>query len=370
MRKEIYLDHHTISRPSPAVIERMTHYFLHKWGTLSAPHQKGQELYEDVDSALKKLYSLLGANERSHFVLTSGGPEAIFQVLVNFYLVEIRETGRNHLLTTAIEEAPILLSMSRLEQLGCVTRLLPVDDKGLLNLSALEEALKPKTALLSISWANALTGVIQPITDIIRICHNKGVKVHLNASAMVGKLPISFEELGVDFLTFDGDKIHTPQGIGGLFQKTKPHESSHHVAALCGLSLAVEEELQRLEQFAMETARLRDTFEAELKHALPDTVVLFQDADRLPHVSCVAFPGVMSEALLYHLHRRHVYASLGGGQFQKLSSQLKSCKVSEELAQSALSFAISHETTEDDLAEALDIVVSSVRKLSTLSAAL
>ena len=370
MRKEIYLDHHTISRPSATVIERMNHYFLHKWGKLSAPHQKGQELYEDVDAALKKLYSLLGATDRSHFVLTTGGTEAIFQLLVNFYLDEVRESGRNHLLTTTIEEAPILLSMSRLEQLGCVTRLLPVDEKGLLKLSALEEALKPKTALLSISWANALTGVIQPISEIVRICHSKGVKVHVNASSMVGKLPISFEELGVDFLTFDGDKIHTPQGIGGLFQKTKPHESSHHVAALSALSLAVEEELQRLEQFAMETARLRDTFESELKHALPDSVILFQDADRLPHVSTVAFPGVMAEALLYILHRRQVYATLGGGQFQKLSSQLKNCGVSEELAESALSFAISHETTEDDLAETLDIIVSSVRKLSTLSAAL
>jgi len=370
MRKEIYLDHHTISRPSPAVIERMNHYFLHKWGTLFAPHQKGQELYEDVDAALKKLYSLLGASERSHFVLTSGGSDAVFQVLLNFYLDEIRETGRNYLLTTSIEEAPILLSMSRLEQLGCVTRLLPVDEKGLIKLSALEEALKPKTALLSISWANALTGVIQPISDIVRICQNKGVKVHLNASAMVGKLPISFEELGVDFLSFDGDKIHTPQGIGGLFQKTKPHESSHHVAALSALSLAVDEELQRLEQFVMETARLRDTFESELKHALPDSVILFQDADRLPHVSCAAFPDVMAEALLFNLHRRQVYASLGGGQYQKLSSQLKHCSVSEELAESAVSFAISHETTEDDLADALDVIVSSVRKLSNLSAAL
>jgi cysteine desulfurase len=370
MRKEIYLDHQTISRPSPAVIERMNHYFLHKWGTLSAPHQKGQELYEDVDTALKKLYTLLGASDSSHFVLTAGGTEAIFQLLVNFYLDEVRETGRNHLLTLSIEEAPILLSMSRLEQLGCVTRLLPIDEKGCLKLSSLEEALKPKTALLSISWANALTGVIQPISEIIRICHAKGVKVHVNASSMIGKLPISFEELGVDFLTFDGDKIHTPQGIGGVFQRTKPHESSHYVAALSALSLAVEEELQKLEQFAMETARLRDTFETELKHALPDSEVLFQDADRLPHVSTMAFPGVMAEALLYILNRRQVYASLGGGQHQKLSSQLKNCGVSEELAQSAISFAISHETTEDDLAEALDIIVSSVRKLATLSAAL
>jgi cysteine desulfurase len=370
MRKEIYLDHHTISRPSPVVIERMNHYFRDKWGTLSAPHQKGQELYEDVDAALKKLYSLLGASDRSHFVLTAGGTEAIFQMLINFYLDEIRETGRNHLLTTTIEEAPILLSMSRLEEIGCVTRLLPVDEKGLLKLSALEEALKPKTALLSISWANALTGVIQQVPEIVRLCHAKGVKVHVNASAMVGKLPVSFEELGVDFLTFEGDKIHTPQGIGGIFQQNKPHASSHHVAALSALSLAVEEELQRLEQFAMETARLRDMFEAELKHALPDSVILFQEGDRLPHISAVSFPGVMAESLLYILHRRQVYASLGGGQYQKLSSQLKSSGVSEELAQSAISFAISHETTEDDLAEALDVIVSSVRKLANLSAAL
>ncbi len=370
MRKEIYLDHHTISRPSPAVIERMTEYFRHKWGTLSAPHQKGQELYEDVDAALKKLYHLLGASDRSHFVLTAGGSEAIFQLLINFYIDDIRETGRNHLLTSSIEEASILLSMSRLEEIGSMTRLLPVDEKGRLKLDALEEAIKPKTALLSISWANALTGVIQPLSEIVQICQAHGVKVHVNASSMVGKLPISFEELGVDFLSFDGDKIHTPQGIGGIFQRKKPRESSHHVAALSALSLAVEENLQRCEQFAMETARLRDMFEAEIKHALPDSVILFQEADRLPHISAIAFPGVMAEALLYILHRRQVYASLGGGQYQKLSSQLKSCGVSEELSHSALSFALSHETTEDDLAEALDIIVSSVRKLATLSEAL
>jgi cysteine desulfurase len=370
MRREIYLDHHTISRPSPTVVERMNLYFREKWGTLSAPHQKGLELYGDVDAALKKLYTLLGASERSHFILTSGGQEATFQMLINFYLDEIRETGKNHLLTTAIEEAPILLTMSRLEELGSVTRLLPVDEKGCLKLEALEEAIKPKTYLLSLSWANALTGVIQPIQEITQRCHAKGVKVHLNASSMMGKLPISFDELEVDFLSFDGDKIHTPQGIGGLLQRTKPKQSSHHVAALSGLSLAIEEELNRLEQFAMETARLRDTFEAELKFALPDSKILFQDADRLPHVSAIAFPGVMAESLLYILHRRQVYASLGGGQYQKLSSQLKSCGVAQEFCHSALSFAISHETTEDDLAEALDVIVSSVRKLSTLSSCL
>jgi cysteine desulfurase len=367
MRKEIYLDHQTISRPSPAVIERMNLYFHEKWGALSAPHQKGQQLYADVDSALKKLYNLMGASERSHFILTSGGPEAMLQLFTHFYLDEVRETGRNHILSLATEEAPILLSLSQLEQLGCMTKLLPVDEKGRCNLKALEEAIKTKTSLFSLSWVNALTGVVQPVQEIIQICHAKGVKVHLNASHAIGKIPFSFDELGADFVSFDGDKIHTPQGIGGLFQLKKPKESSHHVAALSALSLAVEEELQHS---FLEAARLRDSFEAELKYALPDTVALFQDADRLPHVSAVAFPGVMSEALLYALHRRQVYASLGGGQFQKLSAQLKSCGIADELCHCAVSFALSHDTTEDDLAEALDNIVASVRQLSTLSGAL
>jgi cysteine desulfurase len=364
---QIYLDHHTISRPSTAVIERMNLYFREKWGTVLAPHQKGQELYPAIDEALKKIYALLGASDQTHFILTSGGLEAHFKFLLSFYLDEVRESGKNHFLTPCIEEAPILLSLSRIEELDCVAKLLPVNEKGQLKLDALEEALKTKTSLLTLSWANALTGVIQPIEAIVKLCHAKGVKVHLNGSHAIGKIGISLEDTQIDFFSFDGDKIHTPQGIGGLFQKKKPKESNQNVAALAGLSVALEEELHR---DTIEIARLRDTFEAELQLAIPDCKILFQDAERLPHISAVAFPGVMAESLLYALHRRNVFASIGGGQFQKLSSQLKSCGMPDELCYSALSFALSHDTTEENLADALDVIVSSVRKLKACSEAL
>ena len=127
---------------------------------------------------------------------------------------------------------------------------------------------------------------------------------------------------------------------------------------------------KRIEKLRSEIARLRDTFEAELRLAIPDCKILFQDAERLPHISAVAFPGVMAESLLYALHRRNVFASIGGGQFQKLSTQLKSCGMPDELSHSALSFALSHDTTEENLAEALDVIVSSVRKLKACSEAL
>lgn len=360
---EIYLDHQTISRPKESVIEVMNRFFHDRWGTVLAPHQKGQELYPAIDQALKSIYHALGVSDQTHFVLTSGGLDAHLKFLLTFFLEEIHETGKNHLLASVVDEAPILLSHNRIEELGCVTKLLPVDENGRVKLDALEEACKPKTSLLTLTWANGMTGVVQPIDEIIRICREKGVKLHLDGSHAIGKIDLPLAD--VDYFSFDGDKIGTPQGIGGVFQKKRPKESNQNAANLNGLSKALQEK-----EYPIEIARLRDTFESELKLALPDCQVLFQDAQRLPNISAIAFPGVMSEALLYALHRKKLYATMGGGQAQKLSAQLKSCGMDETICQSTISFALSQETTEDQLANALDRIVSSVRQLKRLSVAL
>ncbi len=333
MLKTVNLGH--LKSPSKSVIERLTYFYCEKY-------RAGEE---DLELALKSLALSCGAGENGYFQLTPGGSEAAFQLLLNFFLEEVRETGRNHFMTPVIEP-----SLHRIEEFDCCVKLLPVDERGILTSQIVEAAIKPKTSLLSLSWANGLTGVLQPLEEIVRCCKAQGVKVHLNASSVIGKMPISFQEMGVDFLSFDGDKIYAPPGMGGLFQLTPPRNPSLQVAAVSALALAVEEEHQRMGQTALETARLRDAFEAELKYTLPDSQILFQEADRLPHITAIAFPGVMSEALLFALHRRGVYAT----QFQH----------------SALSFVLSHETTEDDLAYAVDVIVSSVRQLSTLSHAL
>ncbi len=211
--KEVYLDHHTVSRPSPAVIERINYFYYKKWGSLSVPHQKGQELYQEVSAAQQALSSSLKASTLHLFKITSGSAEGIFDLFIDIYLNEIRETGKNNLLSFETEEPSILVSMSSLEKLGCFQKFLPIKENGTLCLNELQKALKPKTSLLSLSWANGLTGVIQPVKEIVNLCHAKGVKVHLNASHVVGKLPISFDEIGADFFSFDGDKIETPKEL-------------------------------------------------------------------------------------------------------------------------------------------------------------
>jgi cysteine desulfurase len=313
----IDLDHHLIRRPSQQLLTEMERVYAKKF-------RPDREEFEEWKS-------LLRAFKGEHFQLTCGGNEAIFRLFLDFFLQEVQETGRNHFLGD--ELAPL----ERIETLGCAVK------KISLTPQALADAIKPKTSLLSFSWADPLTGLLQPVEEIVQICRQNGVKVHLNASCVIGKVPISFEDLGVDFLSFDS----SIPGIGGLFQRVPVHEPISPRAAL--LALDVEQQLERLEQTVLETARLRDAFEAELKYTLPNCEILFQGYKRLPHISVIAFPGIMTEVLLFALERRRVHAAAYG---------------------SALSFGFSHETTEDELAEAVDAVVTSVRKLLPLSHAL
>lgn len=360
--KRIDLDAHVIAKPLSLTQE--------KWGALDTPHRKGLELYPSIDEALLFLNRLFEAEDRYYFQLTPGGNLAMQQLLFHFYLNEVRQTGKNHFLSSEIEDAPILKTLDRMEMLGCGVKLLPVDSCGRIDLKTLEQSLGPKTSLVSISAVCAMTGVIQPVQEIIQICRPKGVKVHVNATHAIGSWGVSLKEWDVDYLSWDGDKLGTPSGIGGLFSREQIRDGMTAPQALLHLVEALRQIAGRQEQFAMEMARLRYQFEDELLRAIPDAQIIAREAERAPHLFCVAFPGLMNEALLYLLYRQNIDASIGGGQFQTVTAILKKCGFADEVAISGLSLALSHHLQEDDLAEALDRIVTNVRKLKKMSVAL
>lgn len=267
-------------------------------------------------------------------------------LFMHFYLDEVRQTGKNHFLSSVIEEAPILKMLDRMEMMGCGAKLLPVDAHGRIDLKALEEAIRAKTSLISISAVCAMTGILQPIQEIIHICHARGVKVHVNATHAIGTWGVSLKEWNVDYLTFDAG------AVGGLYSKELIRESyAGNLPPATTYNV-------------MEMARLRAEFEEELIRAIPDCTIFGRDVERVPHIFAVSFPGLMNEALLYLLHRQNIKASIGGGQFQTLTTILKQCGYSEE---GAVSFDLREM---DDLAHALDVIVTSVRKLRKMSVAL
>jgi len=288
------------------------------------------------------------------------------------------ETGKNHFLTSAIDEAPAIMAMSHLEKLGCVCRMIDVNEQGLVTPEAVGDNVTPRSALLSLSWGCGLTGIIQPVQEIARVCRERGILFHLDASHVLGKLHFDLKELGADFISFEGSLLHAPQGTGALWirdgVKLSPFlygglEQGGHRAGplnlpgLAALGKAADQLLQSRDLICMEGARLRNLLEQGIQEGCPGAKPLFTDQERLPHISAMSFPGIANEALLFALSEKGLFASIGGGLQQQLSLMLEACQVEPMLALSAVSFSLSRETTQEDIEQAVDIIVKTAKKL-------
>jgi cysteine desulfurase len=293
--------------------------------------------------------------------------EAMEHLLLSYYLEEIRHTGKNHVLTTVVEDAATLLPLQRLEALGCSLKKLPVDARGHLSGETLRAAIKPRHSLLSLSWGSGLTGVMQPMEEIAAVCQEYKIALHVDISHGVGRWPLCFS---ADFLTLDGALIHAPQESGVLIVKEKVSLSAPLAAkpgVMAALSTALPLFKKRMEGAELEVARLRDRLERGIVSALEGVRVLFAEGARLPHCTTMVFPGVCSEALLFLLHQQGVYASQGGGGSQKLSHVLRACHIDPYEAECALSFSLSLETTPEEIEEAVVYVVAAVHQLRRLT---
>ncbi len=382
IKKSIYLDNSSVTKPSGQAVSQMLPFLTDMWGTPTAPHQKGQEVYAALTTSLRAIYTMLGAEDGDEFVYTSSAAEGVNQVIFSEYFNESLVQGKNHFITSSIDEAPAMMAMGRLDKLGCVSSLVPASSLGHVESAVLAETISPRTALISLSWANGMTGVIQPVAEIAKLCHLRGIHLHLDATHVLGKLFFDLQNLKPSFITFDGDRIHAPQGTGGLWIKSGVkctplitggieqaglRAGPMNVAGCVALGVAAQEAHEQRDLLCTETARLRDRLEKEILSAVQDVQVLFSDQERVPHITAIAFPGIANEALLYALNRKGVYASIGGGSFQQIGYILKACGIPETVGHTAISFSLSRENTDEDIDRVLEIVSDCVKQLRKVS---
>lgn len=382
MTKGIYLDNSAVTRPSDKAVSRMLPFLTDMWGTPSAPHHMGQELFPAMEESYRAIYKLLGACEKDKFVFTSSGTEAVNHVFLSTYIDVTDPTGRNHFITSNIDEAAALMSMARLEQLGAVGKTVLANHQGQITAENVAETFTPRTALVSLSWANGLTGVVNPVAEIAKICKDRGVALHVDASHILGKLFYDLEEVQPSFISFSGDHLHAPKGTGGLYikdgVKCSPfivggldqagHRAGNlNVPAFVALGYAAAEAEDARDFVCTEIARLRNQLEEGLVSSIPDVQAFFRDQERVPHITALAFPGIPNELLLYALNRKNVFASMGGGNFQQIGLVLAASGVDKQLANSSLSFSLSRETTEDEIERAVSIITDTVKRLRKLS---
>lgn len=382
MAQGIYLDNNTSTRPSERAVAKMLPFLTERWGVPSAPHQIGQQLLPAIEDALKGVYALIGASENDDIIFTSSSAEGINQIILSTYFDVTVHTGKNQFITSLIDEAPAIMAIGRLEHLSCIGKMAPADKHGKITAEAIAEAMTPRTALVSIAWANGLTGVINPIVEIAKVCKERGVLLHIDASHVLGKVFPDWEEIPAQFMTFNGDSFHAPSGTGGLFirgdtkcsamilggtEQGGHRAGAYGVAGLVALGQAAREAIDARDYICTEVARLRGKLENGIVASVPDAVVFFQDQERLPNCTAIAFPGIANEALLYLLNRKGIYASIGGGTYQQIGLVLAASGVDDVLAHTAISFSLSRETTEDEIDRAIEVIADCVKHLKKIS---
>lgn len=378
----MHLDNHNITQLCNSSKE-VAQSFLQKSNIdLFSPSFLSKQLRKDLSELYEKVYDFFHANEEDLFIFTSSGAEAVAQVIHSCFLEQTCKEGKNHYLSTVIEDGPILMMLKRLEEQNCTVNLLPVNANAQINLQALEKAIGPRTALVSLSWGSRLLGTVQDLQAIAKICEKKQVALHVDISASIGKLDLEFCNLPISYLTVDGALMHSVSSSGALFVKSGftihpliVGDSSQNflragafdIPSFAAFTEACRQANLFMNHMNLEVARLKAEFEKKVQDRIKGAQILFDRTIKLPNVSVISFSGVQSEYLLYLLHNQQVSASTGGGMMQHLSRLLQECSYSPDVCANSLSFALSRYTTEDEINQLVDILTEVVLKAQSLS---
>src|SRR5437667_1875883 len=310
----IYMDNHATTPVDPRVLEEMLPYFTDRFGNAaSRNHSFGWAGEEAVETARERIAKLIGATTKE-IIFTSGATESD-NLAIKGVAEMYREKG-NHIITAVTEHKAVLDTCKRLEKYGYRVTYMPVQKDGLIDLDDLKRAMDDKTILVSIMYANNEIGVLQPIAEIGKLCHEKGVIFHTDAVQAVGKIPVDVQKDNIDVLSLSGHKIYGPKGVGALYVRRRNprvqiseqingggHErgmrsGTLNVPGIVGLGKACEICQKEMLQESCRMAGLRNRLRDKIIGRLDGVHINGSIEHRLPGNLNVGFAHVDGESLL------------------------------------------------------------------------
>ncbi len=330
------------------------------------------------------MQALLGAAHDHEIIFTSGGTEADnAAIMAGLSAVE----GRDEIVTSAVEHPAILSVIEHLQARGVKAQIIGVDSCGRLDMEAFRKALGPKTALVSIMWANNETGTLFPVKELAELAHEAGALFHTDAVQAAGKTPIELTSTKIDFLSLSAHKIHGPKGVGALYvrkgtkftplirgghQERARRGGTENTPGIIGFGAAAEIMRTALVEEASNVGALRDRLERRILEEIGECVVSGDLKNRLPNTANIAFFDIEGEAVLSHLNRAGVAASTGSActaGSNEPSHVLRAMDVPPRALNGAIRFSLSRDNCEADVDRVMEVLPGVVSKLRDIARA-
>ena len=318
-----YFDHAATTPVGENVLKAMLPYFCEEYGNASSIYSIGRQSRKAIIEARKKVAQAIGAKPHEIY-FTSCGSESD-----NLAIKGVAYANKNkgkHIITSKIEHPAVLNTCKTLEQQGFEVTYLNVDEDGFVDLQELVNSIKPTTILITIMFANNEIGTIEPIEEIGKIAHKKGIVFHTDCVQAIGNVRLNVNELNIDLLSMSAHKFYGPKGIGALYiregievekiqdgghQERDKRAGTENVAEIVGLGEAIDEIYKNYDGYNKKLTDLRDYYIQKVQAKIPTCKLNGDRTKRLPGNANISFPNVNAQELLIELDKKGICASAG-----------------------------------------------------------
>lgn len=383
MNKErpVYLDYQATTPLDPRVYKSMQPYFKEQFGNPhSHNHSMGWESHAAVEKARKEVADMICA-DANEIVFTSGATEANNLALIG--IARKAKPGKNRILVSSIEHKCVLEASRYLSGQGLMVQQLPVDDIGLIDLSALKDLMDDDVLLVSIMTVNNEIGTIQRIEEIAKIVHQQTAFFHTDAAqAPVTKI-IDVLMDDMDLMSLSAHKMYGPKGIGALYVKNGIERNIEPLfwgggqenglrsgtlpVALCvGFGAAAKILNEHRDEIIVQVKNLRDNFYQELSALKHNVTLIGPDlSDRHVGNLSILFPEYDASDLLTML-QPNLAASTGAACTSGIpepSHVLRALGLSGDLADHVIRFSFGKFLSEDDIIRGIELLKNAVERV-------
>lgn len=355
----IYFDNAATTKVDDKVLDEMLPYFNILYGNPSSNNSCGRTIKDNIEESRLVLAETLNCAP-NEIIFTSGATEGNNLIIKSCEELCSKTEEIYHFIFSEIEHKSILNLKEYLESRGHEVDLISVLPNGIVDLNDLENLLQENTVLVSCIYANNETGMIQPISEISKLCQENNILFHSDATQAFGKLKIDLSDLKLDFLSLSAHKFHGPKGIGAIYksnsvdlscqmlggsQENGYRSGTENVPGIIGLGEATKIARKNINENYSYFTKLEKYFLKKLDSCNFNYILNGDLCCKVPWIFNIAFLDTDSDTIIEKLNNFCLSKSSACSKGNQPSYVLQAMNIDEDLIKKSIRISFSKYTT-------------------------